>query len=404
MIGEKEFDAYNKAVKSFSDGLADRAKSEIVAWCNMNPSAGVAEVREQAKAIMSGYTQIAGEGAASLAAEWYDRQALSAGKGLPPAVTSTVYSMKGVDRAVRYQAGKLADGDIDGFAESCADLVRDAALRSLNRTIIENCGRDKKAGVRFARVTTGSENCPFCIMLAGRGAVYHSRQTAGIMDRYHRRCDCKVVPGYEDDPFAVLVEGHDPRHEQRVYERIINSRAEAVRVYESSRDELRDEVKHLDKLLKDAWKEFINNDDDESYERCYGSLNAGLTPDNPISIERGTNLQAKELQEAIWLSRAGYKVALRNPELHKLADGNTSDALLDGATCDFKKVESSKVKKMSKRVTEKLDRQGPVFLVDLSLSGMRTTEAEARAARLVDDPRIDAICLIAEGKLRVIKK
>ena len=48
-------------------------------------------------------------------------------------------------------------------------------------------------------------------MLASRGAVYESRKTAGEYDHYHRRCDCKIVPGFEDDRFAEVVEGYDCR-------------------------------------------------------------------------------------------------------------------------------------------------------------------------------------------------
>ena len=70
-----------------------------------------------------------------------------------------------------------------------------------------NAARDGKRGVRFARVPTGAETCPFCLMLAGRGAVYHTRKTAGEFRHFHRRCDCKVVPGFEDDPDAEIVKG-----------------------------------------------------------------------------------------------------------------------------------------------------------------------------------------------------
>lgn len=175
-------------------------------------------------------------------------------------------------------------------------------------------------------------------------------------------------------------------------------------VCDAGRDDLEAELRSFDRLLRGAWNEFTKSGASAAYERCYASLVVGLTPENPIRIEHATNLQAKELQEAVWLSRAGYSVILRNPELHKLVDGNTSDALLDGMTCDFKKVESCRVRKMSKRFVEKLGRQGPSFLVDLSLSGIRAAEAEARTARLVDDPRIDVIYLVAGGKLSVIKK
>ena len=83
-------------------------------------------------------------------------------------------------------------------------------MRALNETIMANARRDRTKGVRFARVPTGHETCTFCLMLASRGAVYHSRQSAGEFRHFHRHCDCKVVPGFEDDPMAELVEGIKP--------------------------------------------------------------------------------------------------------------------------------------------------------------------------------------------------
>ena len=65
--------------------------------------------------------------------------------------------------------------------------------------------------MRFARVTSGRNTCAFCLMLAGRGAVYHSRKSAGEMNRFHRHCSCKVVPSYSGDAHEVLVEGRDPK-------------------------------------------------------------------------------------------------------------------------------------------------------------------------------------------------
>ena len=47
-------------------------------------------------------------------------------------------------------------------------------------------------------------------MLASRGTVYHTRKSAGEFKHFHRHCDCKVVPGFEDDPDAELVEGVRP--------------------------------------------------------------------------------------------------------------------------------------------------------------------------------------------------
>lgn len=53
-------------------------------------------------------------------------------------------------------------------------------------------------------------------MLASRGTVYHTRETAGEWRHFHRGCDCKVVPSFEGDPDAELVQGVKPRE---LYER-----------------------------------------------------------------------------------------------------------------------------------------------------------------------------------------
>lgn len=57
--------------------------------------------------------------------------------------------------------------------------------------------------VRYARVPTGGETCPFCVMLASRGFVYISEQAAS---HAHPGCDCRVVPGFAGE---TEVEGYD---------------------------------------------------------------------------------------------------------------------------------------------------------------------------------------------------
>lgn len=43
-------------------------------------------------------------------------------------------------------------------------------------------------------VPVGFETCPFCLMPASRGAVYHTRKSAGEWKHFHRGCDYKVAP------------------------------------------------------------------------------------------------------------------------------------------------------------------------------------------------------------------
>lgn len=111
----------------------------------------------------------------------------------------------------KLRAKKLAKGGDAAFAKACGEYARNDALRSLNETIIASVGRDRDKGARFARVPTGFETCTFCLMLASRGAVYHTRKSAGEFKHFHRGCDCKVVPSFERDPDAELVEGVRPK-------------------------------------------------------------------------------------------------------------------------------------------------------------------------------------------------
>ena len=72
--------------------------------------------------------------------------------------------------------------------------------------------RDTDLALNWARVLTGQENCGFCVMLASRGPVYETAETAGRirasaefravngrrwMNSYHPNCDCVVVPVYD---------------------------------------------------------------------------------------------------------------------------------------------------------------------------------------------------------------
>lgn len=211
MISRADFQSYNRAVSALTDSAAKEAERQISTWIAINPDASVADIREFAKETMEGLSQVYGEAAASLAAEWYDVQMMASNITLSPAITEATYSPEQIKKVSHYQARKLVEGDIDGFLDSCGEYIENNVKQSLNDTILSNVARDKEHGVRFARVTTGAETCAFCYMLASRGAAYWTRKTAGEQNHYHRRCDCKIVPGFEDNQDAAVVEGYDPK-------------------------------------------------------------------------------------------------------------------------------------------------------------------------------------------------
>ena len=218
MISAEEFREYNRGAAEIGDGAASAVEQRVLGWCRSHKDATVAEKREAAKLIMEGFVQAYDDKATEFASQWYDYRAEQGGARLKQAVTMTVYEPESVDDVARYQAKKLAKEGDAAFARACGEFARNDAFGSLNETIIANEGRDRDKGAMFARVPTGFETCAFCLMLASRGAVYHSRKTAGEWGRFHRGCDCKVVPSFEGDPDAEVVQGVKPRE---LYERIV---------------------------------------------------------------------------------------------------------------------------------------------------------------------------------------
>jgi hypothetical protein len=91
--------------------------------------------------------------------------------------------------------------DQTSFDAQVDQLVAQMALDAGSREIFEAIDNDPKPA-RFARVTRPGA-CAFCLMLAARGAVYRSEETAGFRPHtFPGLCQCDVEPvwnihGYE---------------------------------------------------------------------------------------------------------------------------------------------------------------------------------------------------------------
>lgn len=340
MIPREQFDAYNRAVANLSDGAQREIESGIWTWLQTDEgrAASVAECREYAKGVMSGVIQRYDDAAGSLAAEWYDKQAADNHVKLPAAITAAVYNPDTVDETARYQAKKLAEGDLRGFAKYCGELGRNDVLRSLNETIIANVGRDRKVGVRFARVPAGAETCTFCIMLASRGAVYHTRKTAGEFRHFHRRCDCKVVPGFEDDPDAELVEGVRPKELRDLHAQL------------KEIDEDADfSVKQKDALKRRALNLAAVESDPST---GYRADNLDLSALAPGELKKMQKKNPLEWESYVRLSRLGYMQKLLHEQGNAAANIDIS-LHLDGEWhyWDMKTIEAG-THALKKRMTE----------------------------------------------------
>ena len=115
-----------------------------------------------------------------------------------------------VDRLARYAVGLLAVGStalaVKAVSEKMELMLNEPASEVMRENALEH-------NVKWARVPSGAETCPFCTMLASRGFEYASERTAGgdkyhgtDLDRYHPGCDCAIVAGSPGDSMP----GYDP--------------------------------------------------------------------------------------------------------------------------------------------------------------------------------------------------
>lgn len=99
-------------------------------------------------------------------------------------------------------------GNIHGYN---SNHLIDIIARSVGTEVYHHANRTTKYnairnGLRYARVPRGG-SCAFCLMLASRGFVYHSKTSAGEdKGHYHNNCHCAVVAGN----LKMRVNGYDP--------------------------------------------------------------------------------------------------------------------------------------------------------------------------------------------------
>lgn len=160
-----------------------------------------------------------GEGSAAAALSLFEDILALEGLYVDGALVSGIVTVGEIERIARYQAGKLVDDDFDGFVEQVAGSAAHLTRQVANRTMMAQSGylQNRMVGmsrsggrvryvyaanpsssgyeIRYARVPQGEETCDFCLMLASRGFVYLTAESAEGWNHTHRNCDCIVVAG-----------------------------------------------------------------------------------------------------------------------------------------------------------------------------------------------------------------
>lgn len=185
--------------------LVRMAQNELAGFFATVDMTDPARARAALVEIVPLLTREYGELAATVAAEWYE--SVHPGAFLARTASDT-FPTQGVVNNVRYHAGALWADDPAAALSGISGAMQRFILYSGRTTIARNVHLDPSKP-RFARVPTGARTCAWCSMLASRGFVYLTKETAGIVaEDYHDDCDCQIVPMH--DSGSAHIEGYDP--------------------------------------------------------------------------------------------------------------------------------------------------------------------------------------------------
>lgn len=107
-----------------------------------------------------------------------------------PLIASMVYV------GPEYAKSLVQRDQTEGASEVVGAAMGRAAMKhtlDAGRTAVFSAVRSDDRAIGWKRITD-SDPCDWCLMLAGRGAVYKSAKTAGLLNKWHDGCACSVVP------------------------------------------------------------------------------------------------------------------------------------------------------------------------------------------------------------------
>lgn len=183
---------------------------------------GVTEAREAAIAVIEESVGIHGEMAQAIAGQLFDEVCDAEGLGtFDFELYDDIIDSGMLEEKVRYFARSLVDGDRGKFLDDCSRLATFYTKRCNYESMVRNCNGNN---VAWARIPTGTETCDWCLMLASRGFVYHSKESAE--HGMHRSCDCVCVPGRPGRD-ATQVEGYDPAEMASRWQEAVDAKAKA---------------------------------------------------------------------------------------------------------------------------------------------------------------------------------
>lgn len=376
---------------------------ESIEWTPDNVAECREAVVEALALILPAYT----DSSAQASADLYDAVRLTALGEAYGASAISGYDAAATEGAVRALVQRIVDGgDVGSFNSAVLDRVDYEVKRAAGTSMIEN-GLADSSRTRYARVPTSAEACEFCLMLAGRGFVYLTRETAGEFHHYHPGCRCRVIAGWD----GMTVEGYDPDAYDALWRESVRlkelgmpvKQREAIMAamrdnlmpqFSSSQAELAD---LYDIGLRSAWAEFKRlGKAADAYQNTVGAYlgEIGSVCGGRFSAEYLAKPDGDEIWGAIQLSDEYSSIRFR------YADYSTSnpDFLLNGELAELKTPRSRR--KVTNRLTAISSQFEPYpderklgIISSLHLSDDEDYIIET-AQRFVDDGTLDEVIVI----------
>lgn len=112
--------------------------------------------------------------------------------------------------STKWAVGPLfrAEADPTAAFNNLIDVTDRLVKQQGRNTVALNSVRDP-AQARYARVPSGTETCSYCLMLASRGAIYLTKESAESLNKYHGKCDCVPTPVWDDSDYDRLKAEND---------------------------------------------------------------------------------------------------------------------------------------------------------------------------------------------------
>lgn len=216
-------------VKAGLNVIGDRAAGDlglVLGSLDLNDALGTKAVLLEAfPDLVATYGPMAG----AYGADLYDQaRAEAAVRGFYTARVADTPAIEQLNSNVGYGITPLFSKEPD-FALAARLLLAsiDRDVQQVARDTIAESATQDPVKARWARVPHGHDTCAFCMVQAGRGAVFGSSRTAS--KHYHTGCGCTAVPIWGEKDFSRLKRqtGYDPDDFERKY---LDARAEAGRM------------------------------------------------------------------------------------------------------------------------------------------------------------------------------